>query len=123
MSAKADVLRMLAELSGNDGDKPKATKRSKPLQARVLRDMLPDVNAKNPFQVGDLVEQKPNSGMYNWPEDGEIAIVTSLLNAPPKAGNKRFERDDIVIMCNVEDKWVEFSVESWRFRKYEGNVE
>lgn len=122
MSKTEAIRQMLLEHLGQGDEAPKSPVRPKPIQARVLLDILPDVLAINPYKVGDLVEQRPNTIMYNWPADGHLAIVTHLITDAPRNG-KRFERDDMVILCNVDDKWLEFSVESWRFRKYEGAVE
>jgi hypothetical protein len=139
MSDKDDLLALLAKAveSGDAevkavhvGELPDKYKRDrtqkldKPTQARVLKDMLPEVHRVCPFQVGDLVEQS-QYGAYRFPREGQLAIVSGLN--PGIARRRRddgpVDREDMTILCDVEGSWVEFSVESWRFKAYDGPVE
>lgn len=130
MATKADILRMLASISEQDGneDAPKGSPKSLPLQARILRDMLPEVQAANPFKVGDLIEQRRECVTYKWPAPGTLGIVSRILEPHEKRlrpkGEARYAgREDIVVLCSVDDTWVEFPYESWRFQLYEGEIE
>jgi hypothetical protein len=103
--------------------------KSLPIQARKLLDVLPCVLRSNPFQVGDLVQQIKGLAAYKYPGDGEIAIITGIM--PPKRGpgeDNNHLREDIIALClcrstSGRSDWVEFSFESWRFEKYEGEIE
>lgn len=108
-----------------ESEPPKPALLEKSVQARVLLDLLPDVLRKNPFEVGQLLEARENYSHYRWPKKGELAIVTALLEQTirtPKDGNG-IDREDIVILCLVHGRWVEYAVESWRFQPYAGPVE
>jgi len=127
--AKMDVVKVEER---NSGESP--PKRDKALQARVLKDMQDAVTRKNPFVVGDLVEQIPAYNSYRFPDAGYLALVVDVfepLNIQQRVRRGRSEgptaREDMVILCAVGDgeteRWVEFSVESWRFQAYTGPVE
>lgn len=132
-----DLMRMLAngqaKVEGVQIEERKSSRTSRPraMQARVLRDLLPEVQAKNPFEVGDLVEVIPAYSTYRWPVEGDLAIVSHVLTEADRAKARGIKnahsREDIVVLCLVhdegEERWIEFCVESWRFRKYEGDVE
>ncbi len=115
-------------LSGGDEDEPKAAPtQDKAIQARVLLDVLPDLEHPNPFAPGMLVEQRPNYGNYRFPAQGHLAIVTRVY--PPLLKNcgedlaSPASREDMVILCLVQRRWVEYAVESWRFQAYAGPIE
>ena len=136
MGSKEDLLRLLADAAARGDAKVKAMhvgddpregttrKLDKPTQARVLRDMLPEVQRPCPFAPGDLVEQS-QYGSYRWPREGQLAIVSGLNPALARRRSEDgpIDREDMTILCDVEGRWVEFSVESWRFKPYEGPVE
>lgn len=139
MSDKDDFLALLAKAveSGDAevkavrvGELPDNYKRDrtqkldKPTQARVLKDMLPEVHRACPFQVGDLVEQS-QYGAYRFPREGQLAIVSGLNHglARRRSDDGPIDREDMTVLCDVEGRWVEFSVESWRFKAYDGPVE
>lgn len=100
------------------------------MQARVLKDILPELQRPNPFKVGDLVVQRKAHKSYQYPRDRDLAIVSHVVD-DPLAGTPRAsrpdrvtnEREDIVILCFAKSQWVEFAVESWRFDLYDGPVE
>ena len=125
MSGQAELLRMLASAAEEQAKQTEAKRpaQTRAMQARVLIDLLPEVLAANPFKIGDLVEQKPTYSLYKWPAEGAIAIVSATDVVSRKDRGNRFEREDIVVLCNVEDEWLEFAVESWRFQKYDGPIE
>lgn len=96
--------------------------KTKDVQARILTDLLSCVLRPNPFQVGDLVEQVPAFERYGHPRDGELAIVTDIGPQDKPESDDTIPRFDMRILVNSRDTWVEFAVESWRFRKYEGPI-
>lgn len=128
---KEQIGQMIAEslaqkMNGHaDEEKPR---QSLDIQARVLADMVPEINRPNPFKVGDLVKQKGGGTAYRWPAKDQLAIVTHVWTGDeaklqrPRP-NKPFSREDIVILVLADgDRWCEYSAESWRFEKYEGEV-
>lgn len=110
------------------GDDEAPAKRPLPMQARNLKDILSEAQRKNPFKERDLVVQRRNARRYKWPSEEEVAIVSYV---PPEGGTVRtssadatYNREDMVILCLVGDgTWIEFAVESWRFDRYEGEVD
>lgn len=104
-----------------------------PMQARVLIDMLPCLQRANPFEVGELVVQAKEFQAYNYPEpETGVAIVSSRLAPDFKKyavseSNNTLPRQDMVILAlarhpDGRQRWMEYAVESWRFRKYEGPI-
>lgn len=137
MSRKDDFIRSLMNLGGEvhvigGDDEARDTSSDTPvdraMQARVLRDILPDVHRPCPFQIGDLVEQIDSYRSYRFPPKGAIAIVTQLFQVNPLEAHKertrpgQSNREDMVILTMAEGTWVEFTVESWRFKAYDGDV-
>lgn len=123
---KEAILRGIAEQLNDGGEEPKQPKRPLPLQARILKDVLPDLQRPNPFKVGDLVQQQRGQRCYKWPDEDALAMVTEVYDPlPPNQRGKgnRCAREDMIIVCNVDGTWVEFAVESWRFDAYQGPVE
>jgi hypothetical protein len=119
MLSAADLQRLFDRNHGKPPSPP-----SLAMQARVLRDLLPAVQRTNPFQIGDLVEQIPEFSVYSEPSAGKLAIVSALINQEPsRSKTSQWDRDDIVLLMEIAGKWGECTVESWRFRKYEGAVE
>jgi hypothetical protein len=119
MLSAADLQRIFDRNHGKPPSPP-----SLPMQARVLRDLLPAVQRANPFQIGDLVEQIPEFAVYSEPAAGKLAIVSALIDQDLARGKTlQWDRDDIVLLMEIVGKWGECTVESWRFRKYEGPVE
>lgn len=91
------------------------------IQAEVLKDILSERQRKNPFQVGDLVEQINHLRRYRYPGEGQIAIVSDVITEPkPDPDSNTFDKNDMVVMCIVDtNEWIQFCVESWRFKKAE----
>jgi hypothetical protein len=106
-------------------NKDEAPARPLDVQARILTDLLPEVQRPNPFQVGDIVQQRRAYTRYKYPGNN-LSMVTEVLAQKTRvAGGDGLpcERDDIVILTLVDDDtWVEYAVESWRFEKYEGDI-
>lgn len=94
------------------------------IQARVLRELLPELQRPNPFQVGDLVEQSEHLSAYTWPRRGQLAVVVELLERGTQRTDRddRYERCDMVIAVSANGPFVTFAVESFRFRPYTGEV-
>lgn len=120
---KKEIASMVAQMMGKmregEGDEVKPPLRSKEVQAMDLRDVLRSVQRPCPFQVGDLVEQDSTVRGYRYPGDGVVAIVTQVggLNVRAQSTDGPYRREDIVILCLVDGRWMEFAVESWRFKK------
>ena len=102
---------MASMVDTHDDGRPKAPQRTMPMQARVLTDLLPEIIKPNPFRVGDLVTQSTAYTQYNWPQDGAVAIVSAVVELPTvridSKGRNRFDREDMVVLCNVDGKWIE----------------
>lgn len=97
------------------------------IQARVLSDMVPIVNRPCPFKVGDVVRTIKGYSTYIHISHTKMAVVTQLLpDISGKLLDRKFgapiEREDMVVLALVDDRWTEFTVDSWRFEKYEGPV-
>lgn len=90
----------------------------KDVQARVLLDMLPAVTRPNPFKVGDLVEQTEAYARYK----SGLAIVSAIGPENDTEQDGSVARMDMRVLTFVNNTWVEFPVESWRFHKYEGPI-
>ena len=120
-AARNVIARMIADglrEAHDRAEKPKA----KDVQARVLIDLLAVVTQPNPFKVGDMVEQIPAFQRYTFPSDGKLAIVSGIGLEPDKESDGSVTRTDMRILLQADATWVEFTVESWRFQKYEGSV-
>lgn len=128
MNLSEALARQFMEQS-EQSEQPSTPKRPLPIQARVLGDMLEIVQRPNLFKVGDLVIQDPRRRKYRWPDEGFLALVTGVVEAGAlpatkgRGGDDVFNREDMIIMVEVDGKWIEFAVESWRFEKYTGPVE
>ncbi len=121
---EAIIRSMVGKLDNDDDASPR---QPLPIQARNLKDMLTEKQRLNPFQVGDLVVQRKNASRYRWPEPGtEVAMVTEVADPYsffPSKMDTTHNREDLIVMCLAEGQWVEFGVESWRFDRYEGEVD
>lgn len=120
-----DIIRRMVANMGNGTDD--APKQPLSIQARNLKDMLTERERPNPFRIGDLIVQRKNASRYKWPEPGvELAMVTDVAD-PGSFFSSRSDHthsaEDLIVLCLVEGQWVEFSVESWRFDRYEGEVD
>lgn len=111
-------------------DEPESTMlRPLEIQARNCRDMLEEVMRPCPFRSGDLVVQRKNAMRYRWPSSDEVAIVSHVAQPGEKlrdnhSQDNTFTRQDMLILCLAsDDTWVEYAVESWRFDRYEGEVD
>jgi hypothetical protein len=122
---------LLGALLGNAGgpDEPQESPKPLPMQARVLTDMIDVIEAPCPFKVRDLVQQIPGFSAYRFPRDKEVAIVTDVGPQPRDSDiDKHTYRLDmrVLVLARFSDgrkEWREFTVESWRFKKYEGAIE
>lgn len=112
--------------------KASAPTRPKPIQARVLKDMIEAVRRPNPFGIGDLVEQVEAFQAYNMPVVGKtIGVVTGLVAELSPEARRAIADDNIcnprvdilVLVGTSNDRWLEVACESWRFKRYEGEVE
>lgn len=94
------------------------------IQARVLRDLLPEIRRPNPFSVGDLVQQIDHLSRYKWPTADALAIVASLdVKQGSASSDEAVSHDDMVIAVVVPGGEIaRFQVESFRFRLYTGEV-
>lgn len=125
---------LVAKLGGkavriDERSKRSSVVRPKDVQARVILDMLSVVHRPNPFKVGDLVEQVPEFSRYVTPDRDGLALVTAVLPEQSiresKGDGSPCSRDDIVVLVRAgrnSEEWVEYPVESWRFRLYLGDV-
>lgn len=131
MSDKVEaLLEMLKASQGErseDDERVRRAQRAGPedVQAAVLKDMLPLVLAPCPYKAGDLVKQRPEFSRYRYCEN--LAIVSEVFAEPHRndEGSGRggpYTRDDMLILILAKDEWVEFEVESWRFKPYEGKI-
>ena len=125
--SKSEMLRALAGAlasHNDDSEDDKPPLKTRPMQARILLDMLGEIRRPNPFKAGDLVEQIKAYDAYRYPEQGKLGMVTAnFTQGEFKSNTKHNQREDMAILCEVDDRWVEFTVESWRFQKYKGPVE
>lgn len=118
------IVREMAREANSQATPPKP----KPIQARVLKDMLFEVSRACPFKPGDLVEQVPAYSRYKWPADDCLALVTDVgpFHVEADVGDPVDQSDmRILVSSDTPDgrAWAQFNVESWRFRKYEGEIE
>ena len=98
--------------------------------ARVMVDMLPIVTRPNPFKVGDVVQLQPERSIYKYPTEKahRMGIVSRVF--PPKeleglehtSNLNAWHANDICILTNPDDGWIELIVDSWRFEKYTGEI-
>lgn len=126
-----NLLRRIAADASNDDDEDdrdddEPAYQSKDMQARVLTDMLEVINAPCPFKVGDIVQQAREFRRYRYPGT-KLALVTDVFETKLESENKNGEgspvcRNDMKVLVQARKTWIEFNVESWRFKKYEGEI-
>lgn len=98
------------------------------MQARIVKDMREVVERECPFQVGDLVQQVREYSRYRHPSpDDELAMVTAVgdFGSDPEKGDAVSKNDMRILLLatgSERSEWVQFDVESWRFKKYEGEI-
>jgi len=116
-----DIIRhMVARLKGEES----SSKQPLSIQARNLLDIREERLRFNPFKPGDLVMQRRNVARYRYPEpETEVAIVTNVGANFPDKSDDTYSESDMVVMCLASGQWVEFVVESWRFDRYDGEVD
>jgi len=118
----------LKQIMAAQAPQPSAPK-DKPIQARVLLDMLPLIHRINPFEPGNLVEQVKSRAAYNYPDD-TVFLVTHVfqpeVSVQARAHNNTPREDMLVAVispCGSSGHWHEWAVESWRFERYAGPIE
>lgn len=113
----------------------RAAPRNKPqtvdVIARVLTDLLPEIQRPNPFVVGDLVTQKGHLAIYKFPpppehgDPGGVAIVSIVMEPEADGGDKSDDHqvnDMVIATITPGGELRQFPVESFRFQKYDGGV-
>lgn len=120
------AIRHKARANDDDDDGDRAIL-SPEMQARVLTDMVPIVNRPCPFAVGDVVRTIKGYGVYIHISHKKMAVVTKVLpDTSGKLSDRKYgspvEREDMVVLALVDGRWTEFTVDSWRFEKYDGPV-
>jgi len=123
-SVQEDIIRRMVANMAESSDEPK--KLPLGIQARNLLDIRKEMLRSNPFNPGDLVTQRFNAARYRWPTPKtEVALVTQVGAAGEfgERSDHTYGREDMIILCLVDGTWVEYSVESWRFDRYDGDIE
>lgn len=87
-----------------------------------IREAVERLNDTSRFQVGDVIRWKEGMKNRKYPDYGEIAVVSRVLDSPiystEGTGTQYFgEPLDLVLARYANDDFVEFHYDSRRFEK------